>query len=62
MKKYFLNDPMSARRQLFEVCAGGAEDARADQTHFLERTVTGSPHPRILSMVWPTEIELNSQI
>jgi hypothetical protein len=27
-----------------------AEDAQADQTRFLERTVTGSPQPHVLSL------------
>jgi hypothetical protein len=29
---------------------GRTEDAQADQTHFIERTVTVSPQPDVLSM------------
>jgi hypothetical protein len=36
---------------------GGTEDTQADQTHFLERTVTDSLQLDVLSMTRPTEIE-----
>ena len=39
-----------ARKPALSGRVAGTEDARADQTHDLERTVTGSPQPSILSM------------
>ena len=35
----------------------GAEDAQADQTHFLERTVSASPQLDVPSMAHPTYIK-----